>query len=144
MDTDNPTRKIETGRLRLFREWKDPAILSPQFEPLFRRLVLLQHSSGDTEEVCGQAEDFCNFVRSLRMGRYYANRFHELIKPPLLFVLTEEAKRQSEQYRIEGAQLINRLNDCYAELVRLSVELLRYQDWAVSETSLQSNSRQQR
>src|SRR5256885_12038233 len=40
-DQHNPTKSIETDKLRLFRQFKDLAILKPQFHPLFIRLRFL-------------------------------------------------------------------------------------------------------
>ena len=40
-DVHNPTQKMDPLRLYLFRKYRDPQILSPQFEPLFKRLRFL-------------------------------------------------------------------------------------------------------
>src|SRR6185436_5887832 len=42
IDQHNPTAQVDTKKLRLFREFKDPTILKPQFDPLFRRYSFLE------------------------------------------------------------------------------------------------------
>src|SRR5689334_6368420 len=38
-DQHNPTAKIDPGILALFRRHKDPTILTPEFDPFFRRIT---------------------------------------------------------------------------------------------------------
>jgi len=40
-DVHNPTKNMDPLKLGLFRQYKDPQILSPQFEPIFQRLRFL-------------------------------------------------------------------------------------------------------
>ncbi len=40
-DQHNPTRKVEIPKLQLFRKFKDPAILKPQFHPIYTRQLFL-------------------------------------------------------------------------------------------------------
>ena len=40
-DQHNPTASMHPEKLRLFRRYKDPLILSHQFEPVFRRMRFL-------------------------------------------------------------------------------------------------------
>jgi hypothetical protein len=63
------------------------------------------------------------------MGKYYSTRLHNIIKPPVLYVISENARRESQHFQTEQADLANRISNSYAEITRLSVELLRYQDW---------------
>ncbi len=38
LDQHDPTAETDQRKLRLFRQYRDPTILSPQFQPLFNRL----------------------------------------------------------------------------------------------------------
>lgn len=49
IDQHDPTRLIEPGKLRLFRVYKDPTILKPQFHPLYSRLRFFESEEGDFE-----------------------------------------------------------------------------------------------
>jgi hypothetical protein len=133
-DQHNPTKKIEPNRLRLFRSYKDPSILKPQFEPLYRRLICLARPEHpDFYALRSDAVDLCSFVGALSMGEYYAKRLNALLeisdlRSPIAgvpFELGQQAHRQA----MLRAELANRINERYEELTRLCVELLRYQHW---------------
>ena len=47
-DQHNPTRKVEVPKLQLFRKYKDPAVLKPQFHPMFIRQQFLATVGDDT------------------------------------------------------------------------------------------------
>src|ERR1051326_3314497 len=49
IDQHNPSAQVDPGKLRMFRLHKDPAILKPQFHPLFLRLLFLDSVSDDSE-----------------------------------------------------------------------------------------------
>src|SRR5215831_14957625 len=46
-DQHNPTARVDPTKLRLFRKHKDPVILGPQFEPLFRRFRFVMTINDD-------------------------------------------------------------------------------------------------
>src|SRR4030095_16634105 len=73
-DQHNPTSKIDPGILRLFRVHKDPTLLTPQFEPLFRRMqFLLVNPDRDPEDWQGFqkcADDLVSFISVLEMSAY--------------------------------------------------------------------------
>ena len=136
-DQHNPTRKIEIQKLQLFRKYKDPAILKPQFHPIYTRqrfletIVLGEQSVGEIES---QAGELIELVQALEMGKFYGKRLTELIAPPnRAFIMSlgsgpdpryEEQRRAANQdYR---QQLITNRESARA----LLVELLRYQGWA--------------
>ena len=135
-DQHNPTREIEPAKLKLFREYKDPTILKPQFHPLFIRLKFVDiiKDDFDAEELDLQAKELIEFVEELEMGSFYAKRLSELIRKPRYAGVwssgdpsAEHRRRQAQQkyaqeYRL---QLRNGRDKVYA----LTVELLRFQSW---------------
>jgi hypothetical protein len=58
-DQHNPTVPADPEKLALFRRYKDPAILAPQFEPLFARMKSLARitDSDHTEELEKRARE---------------------------------------------------------------------------------------
>lgn len=133
-DQHNPTRRIEPGRLRLFREHKDPTILKPQFEALYRRLnALVDFRSSDYAELRASAVDLCEFIAHLNMGGYYSEKIAQLIVPPgpHLHELTPRGVLPHLQDfpNVTLNQFSSWLSGNHFEIVRLIVELLRFQDW---------------
>ena len=53
IDQHNPTAPMDAEKLRLFREFKDPTILKPQFHPLFKRMKFLNsvNSGSDVDQL---------------------------------------------------------------------------------------------
>jgi hypothetical protein len=81
-DQHNPTRMIEIGKLRLFREHKDPAILLPQFHPVYTRQLFLhdiEAGSESTDRYIVQAQELTELVAEMEMGTFYAKRINELL-----------------------------------------------------------------
>ena len=73
-DRHNPTSRIENKKLALFRQFKDPAILSPQFHPLYLRLGFVDSinlSDEPVESLEKQANELIDFIRALNMGSFY-------------------------------------------------------------------------
>jgi hypothetical protein len=135
-DQHNPSRKIDIEKLKLFRKHKDPAILKPQFHPIYTRLLFLdavQLNEDDTTELEVASTELIDFVSSLEMGDFYSKRLSETIAPikrSFVGVIApgyDQAREQSKR----------RYNHSYREklitnrdLVRsLIVEQLRYQTW---------------
>jgi hypothetical protein len=112
-DQHNPTSKIDPLILRLFRVHRDPTILTPQFQPLFRRLRFLEalESSETFEGIEQLAQDLWSFVGPMEMGEYYAAKIGEL------------TTRLIENPLLDGALEVRN------EITNLIVELLRYQPW---------------
>lgn len=48
-DQHNPTQSIEPDRLRQFRQYKDPTILTPEFHVVFRRMRFLSRIAIDSD-----------------------------------------------------------------------------------------------
>lgn len=71
-DQHSPTRRIEVQKLQLFRRHKDPAILLPQFHPLYVRQAFLtdiEPGDGDVTGLEAQATELIEFISDLEMGK---------------------------------------------------------------------------
>ena len=132
----NPTSRIENKKLALFRQFKDPAILSPQFHPLYLRLGFVDSinlSDEPVESAEKQANELIDFVRALNMGSFYSQQLNEYLeRPPRVYMrhlemdYDPEYERQlKEANRKYREQLLNARDI----VVKLVVELLRYQEW---------------
>lgn len=134
-DHHNPTAHLDPEKLRLFRTYKDPTILIPEFEPLFRRLHFLDRieDTPAVEELEARINELCAFVYALEMGTFYGKLIEYLTERPKMIPLVSPSGPDQgyspwvminqEEYRIKLRQARNRIYD-------LVVELLRYQRWA--------------
>lgn len=136
IDQHNPTKKIEKEKIELFRKFKDPTILYPQFHPLYSRMEFLfsVNEDSDFKELKEKAKDLIDFVQELEKGIYYANKIGELINPPRkarIYSMDDPMlERRLEAERLEdGNQYRIQLNENKDKIIFLSVELLRYQSW---------------
>jgi len=136
-DQHNPTRMIEIGKLFLFRRYKDPGILKPQFHPIYKRQLFLDQVEVSEEPVRDlhfKVVELRELAKALEMGEFYFNRLGELIGlqfpdyQPCLTVEPDSAKdaeRRAGNRRYREKLIANR--DAARELL---VEQLRYQRWA--------------
>ena len=136
-DQHNPTRRHDIQKLALFRKYKDPAILKPQFHPIYSRQAFLASVSPDeapVSELEKQAIELVELVTALEMGDFYGNRINEMIAPlrtASVFSLNggsdvhyeQQMRRKNRTYRLK--LITNRDGVC-----ALLVEQLRYQRWA--------------
>jgi hypothetical protein len=142
LDAHSPTQPIQSEKLRLFREFKDPSILCPQFHPIFSRaLFLINEGSAEAKvsELKAKSQDLLNFIEHLSMGPYYYNRLKELIgwvEPNLPNVgasSTAEAinkiHRNSAILQQSESDFLQRASKNRHQAVVLIIELLRFQDW---------------
>ena len=136
-DQHNPTRKIDIPKLQLFRRYKDPSILKPQFHPIFLRQCFLDDVEGGEESISGferQATELIEFVQSLEMGEFYGKRLIELLGPlrrPFIMSLGPGPDPHYErQRRLANRDYRQKLIDNREPAKALLVELLRYQGWA--------------
>jgi hypothetical protein len=135
-DEHNPTARIGAGRLGLFRRFKDPSILAPQFKPLYTRLAFLdevdacEEPTGDIEEA---VKELVSFVRVLEKGAFYADRLQQLLERPRQFRVhsvggppdpeaEQRTRRRNREYRekVVGAR---------ESATQLVVGLLHFQGW---------------
>jgi hypothetical protein len=132
-DQHSPTRRIGVGIVQLFRRYKDPAILSAQFEPLYDRaryMVDLEAQLPSTPDEASR--ELVAFIAVLEMGEFYSQRIEKLTSavssPWAITGSTTDAdiRKHSEDDR---ARTLAKLRRNQAEVVDLIVELLRYQSW---------------
>lgn len=138
-DQHNPTRKIDIPKLQLFRKYKDPAILKPQFHPIYLRQRFLDDvAPGDESaaEIERQAKELIDFVESFEMGNFYSKRLRDLIGPiGRAFVLSLGSgpdPNYERQQRSANSDYRKKLIQNQPLAQELLVELLRYQNWANS------------
>ncbi|MDD5058275.1 MAG: HNH endonuclease signature motif containing protein [Sideroxydans sp.] len=136
-DQHNPTRKVEIQKLQLFRQFKDPAILKPQFQPIFTRQLFLENIALNNEAVDSietQANELIEFVRSFEMGEFYGKKLNEFIGPlRRAFIMSlgpGSDLRYEEQRRNANRDYRQHLLTNRESARALLVELLRYQGWA--------------
>jgi hypothetical protein len=135
-DHHNPTKTTEPAKLKLFRQYKDPIILKPQFHALFLRIQFLnsigEHS--DVNELHASARELIEFVQGLEMGAFYAGQLSQLLSRPPYGRARVMGDPDSEQRYREGRrkhdmeykeQLVKNQN----RVQELAIELLRFQKW---------------
>jgi hypothetical protein len=127
----------------LFRRFKDPYILKPQFHPLFIRTRFLDEiDSTSADELDNKAGELVEFVANLEMGEFYGKRIKELttgvglrrLPIPIVSNYDEERRRAS---MAANDRSIEKARDEYREKLRsnkdavlaLIIELLRFQAW---------------
>jgi len=135
-DQHNPTSPVDSRKLALFRQFKDPLILSTHFEPLFKRICFLIELDSLEEfkkdRAKKQAEELVLFVQALNMGGFYGERIQKLVKERShvrVFSTNtpySEFKRWGEEERKE---YFEKLTEASGSIIELVVELLRYQTW---------------
>jgi hypothetical protein len=120
-DPHNPTARVDPAILALFRKYKDPTILSPQFVALHRRLaaVLSGEKPADMAVFLDRVRDLVDFVRHLRMGEYYAGRIQSA-----LGIVAGRTPTIAETHAVFAKSRANR-----DEIHEVAIELLRYQGW---------------
>ena len=120
-------------KLRLFRRYKDPVILGPQFHPVFRRLryLLEVENSADADSLVLSSIELVAFVSALKMGQFYHVRIAELIVHESSYSGlnsdSDDIIRQRQEKRRRA--LVMQLLATRDKAVDLVIEMLRYQDW---------------
>lgn len=137
-DQHNPTESIPTGILALFRRFKDPVILSPQFRPLYQRFQFLFEitDTSDQEQLGAAAAELAAFVRALEMGDFYGSKIEALTKQ--IRLTSGSASLYTGQPSPETARALaalpernrRQLIENREEVLKLCIELLRYQRWS--------------
>jgi hypothetical protein len=136
-DQHNPTRKIDIPKLQIFRKFKDPAVLKPQFHPIYLRQTFLDTiDPGDSTvgEIELLAKELIEFIQALEMGEFYGKRLKELVGPLQgVFIISLNAgpdPHYEKQRRHANQNYREKLISNREPTKALLVELLRYQSWA--------------
>ncbi len=135
IDQHDPTRPIHPDRLALFRRFRDPSILAPGFEPVFRRLqfVVRPDSIESYEHFKASRRDLLLFVKVMSMGEYYAARLEEVTSRGLSVVspgADATASQIGEVIRLNRDMSRTMALNNAPDILALVVEMLRYQAWA--------------
>jgi hypothetical protein len=135
-DQHDPTKTIEIDKLRLFRKYKDPTILKPEFHPLYLRFRFFNflEEVNDFDELNDRLNELTAFIELLEMGVFYANKIRSLTNEPAIGLITFIEDSASEQRRFQAIKEHNeeyrqQLISVREEVAELIVELLRYQSW---------------
>jgi hypothetical protein len=142
IDQHDPTSNMDPELLSLFREYKDPTILGPQFKPLFKKLKYLFKlkitDEPNTEELKEKSEELIDFIKDLNMGNYYSKRVEKLIgiQPTsgAMWLGRNENPLYDEKIDKERQKYIEQLCDNKNKVKELVIELLCYQSWTSKNT----------
>ncbi len=133
-DQHNPARKIDIPKLQLFRKYKTPAILKPQFHPIYTRQLFLETIEVNEEcvrEIESQAKELIQFIKLLEMGEFYSNKLNELIGPlNRALVSNMFDSKPNPQVGINNQDYRKKLIEKREPARTLLIEQLRFQDWA--------------
>lgn len=137
VDQHNPTIPMDPEKLRLFREFKDPTILKPQFHPLFKRMKFLNSVSSDSDvkALDAKCKELTEFISAIEMGAFYSKRISELLKKPpesIAPVHWEHSGEWSSPFsdnESKSKQYVEQLTSGREQVFSLIVELLRFQNW---------------
>jgi hypothetical protein len=133
-DQHNPTAPVDPALLALFRQFKDPAILTPQFQPLFARTRFLDRveAMGDLTALKNAIRELVAFVRVLELGEFYAARISDLLPEPAPSEVLAFGAPHAEVARQQAIDSLNyrtNLGAARPKVIELIVELLRFQNW---------------
>ena len=135
IDQHNPTRVMDPRILQLFREHKDPTILSPQFHPLFKRFeFLFSLEMVNADDLSEKVKTLLDFVQALEMGSFYSKHVGELLKESAagLFSVPEDPGSEARRRRIiedHNEDYRQQLLDARDKAIGYLIELIRYQEW---------------
>jgi hypothetical protein len=140
LDAHSPTEPIAPAKLRLFRQFRDPAIFLSQFHAVYCRMSFVlpgATDNNDVDQVRKKADDLIAFISHLNMGEYYAEKIRALIGwvPPMnieyrtaqdnLRHLKENIQKDTE-YR---NKYLEKVQTNAAASINLIIECLRFQEW---------------
>ncbi len=133
IDQHNPTSPLEPDKLKIFRKYKDPTILKPQFHPLFLRMKFLTEvvDEQSVSELGKQVQELCQFIEMLEMGTFYAERIYKLIRQPSVGIFFGPPETQSEILAglKENANYRDQLRNSKEPVYSLIMEIIRFQKW---------------
>lgn len=143
-DQHNPTQHVPIGILRLFRRYKDPAILSPQFSVLYKRLKFLEEiDTIHSKELSEAAEELTRFVFALERGEFFAKEIktltHRIGLATVLRRPGEDRAQAAMRLSAERAQQDKKFRDMLQTnrdaVYELVMDLVKFQDWPTKDAS---------
>jgi hypothetical protein len=145
-----PSSRVTRPMLRLFRAHKDLALLTQNFRSVQERMAFLEtpeaYAKAEADELWTLAdamEDLCGFIQLQPKGEYYARRLRKLLRaeePASALDLKigvqyydaepeERAKEMEAEVIEENLRVVTNLKSVRADVERLVVEFVRFQDW---------------
>lgn len=131
----NPNRKIEIPKLQLFRKYKKPEILLPQFGPIYTRQLFLETiEPGEeaTTEIKSKVKDLINLVESMEKGKFYSGELTKLIGPINRMSVERmwgAESKQEEERRSSNRDYRKKLIENRESAQKLLIEMIDYQNW---------------
>lgn len=133
VDQHNPTRFVEPGKLSLFRIYKDPTMLKPQFHPIFTRLQFLESNEGELtlDELEEKVIELVEFIFTMEKGEFYGTIIGRMIIPQDLIVRNVSVPRfkGDAQKKQRATEYFLELQQVKEKIYSLIVEALRFQPW---------------
>jgi hypothetical protein len=115
----------------LFREYKDPAILKPQFKPIHDRMFYVcSFSTLSCFEIEEAQRELTDFIASLEMGTCYEGKIWSVNPVDVHFTIVNPEGNEYERTVSEQDAKCHQTIAVNAKKVEsLVIELLRYQEW---------------
>ena len=130
-NSHDPTRSPDVSIIALFKKYRDPYILKPQFKPLFMRFNFLVnlHEDCNYKRLRDQVDELIQFVSNLKMGFFYANKISKLIWEVFEHYLVDRISYTKAGLRELKHTIFVTLETNRAKVIELIIELLRFQKW---------------
>ncbi len=134
-DLHDPTSAPDPLKVKLFRRVKDPVVLDPRFDPLWRRLRFLSSECDMPDHIWEYYyHQLLDFVGCFKMGAFYKTKISGVLQN------TKEHFEFYRYYEDKGPYLKTHFSSegDYALALRefrahtaqdLCLEMFRYQDW---------------
>jgi len=133
LDAHSPTDPLNPAILSLFREYKDPTILTSQFKALFTRMCFLRELNlYNFRNYQNSARELTSFVGYLEMGPFYSSRIRELIEweePTRMNSLSGTQEYYDRLESEDAAAYLKQLKTNSLTAIHLLIEQLRFQSW---------------
>ena len=136
-DAHDPTQPIDSGLLALIREYRDPAVLDPRFQPIFKRLKLIKKRLASPPERPSQQWfhqafeaiiDVWRFLRVFEKGAYYADEIVRSFGMPNKH--DDVFPNQSSALSLDFMTKAKEPTFPLSKTEELLMEFIRYQTWA--------------
>jgi hypothetical protein len=145
VDQHNPTAPTDPRKLRLFRQYKDPVILSAEFHPLFRRFAYLldPDPQATRDSLSAAGVELVAFVNALKMGGFYHVRIADLVihSSPRVSSFDEPADAMHQELEQRKREYLEKLRQNREQVIELIIEMLRYQDWSSPRRGREASER---
>jgi len=135
-DQHNPTQARNPELLSLFRRFKNPFILFPQFEPIFKRMQFLNRANIETvdkKNLESSVKELVDFISVFELGEFYAGRISDFLRisrVPFMAMPGTSLEFQAEMERRSFEEDRVRIIQNLETVISMIIEQLRYQNWS--------------